>query len=64
MQVAFLDKLLRHNPSENYKWAYTGVGVLPHDVGMKDALEEQVSKSPKVMLGDCIVVGSSLGVCF
>jgi len=40
-QVHYLDKLLRSKPEENYKWAYTGVGVLPHDAGMKDALSEQ-----------------------
>lgn len=42
VQLWYIDQLLRLNPEENYKWAYTGVGVLPHDAGMRDALKAQV----------------------
>jgi len=40
-QLGYLDRLLRLDPEENYKWGYTGVGVLPMDSGMKEALNEQ-----------------------
>jgi hypothetical protein len=42
LQLWYIDALLRLNPEENYQWAYTGVGVLPHDAGMRDALAAQV----------------------
>jgi hypothetical protein len=40
-----MDYLMRHNLDQNSKWAYTGVGVLPQDKDMRDALKEQVDSS-------------------
>mmetsp|Transcript_2156 Transcript_2156/g.5470 ORF Transcript_2156/g.5470 Transcript_2156/m.5470 type:complete len:688 (+) Transcript_2156:191-2254(+) len=40
-QLAYMDYLLRHNLEQNKGWGYMGIGVLPHDKAMRDALREQ-----------------------
>mmetsp|Transcript_27249 Transcript_27249/g.68608 ORF Transcript_27249/g.68608 Transcript_27249/m.68608 type:complete len:683 (+) Transcript_27249:203-2251(+) len=40
-QLAYMDYLLRHNLPQNQKWGYIGIGVLPQDKFMRDALREQ-----------------------
>jgi len=40
-QLVYMDYLLRHNLEDNKSWAYTGIGVLPQDKSMRDALRAQ-----------------------
>lgn len=42
LQLAYMDYLLRHNLEENHRWGYIGIGMLPQDKAMRDALREQV----------------------
>lgn len=44
-QLAYMDYLLRHNLPQNQKWGYIGIGVLPQDKFMRDALREQVQQA-------------------